>query len=92
MKQRNSGEGDDVAGLDVSCRLRAALYLSECLMKAVRLRKESRGSHYRWDYPEKKENFPKRILSVWDDGVKNRLGIICQLKENFKLYNKNFFY
>ena len=63
-------EGDDVAGLDVSCRLRAALYLSECLMKAVRLRKESRGSHYRWDYPEKKEKFSKRILSVWDDGVK----------------------
>ena len=59
-------EGDDVAGLDVSCRLRAALYLSECLMKAVRLRKESRGSHYRWDYPEKKEKFSKRILSVWD--------------------------
>ena len=63
-------EGDDVAGLDASCRLTAALYLSECLMKAVRLRKESRGSHYRWDYPEQKEKFSKRILSVWDDGVK----------------------
>ena len=62
--------GDDTAGLAVSCRLTAALHLSECLMKAILLRKESRGSHYRWDYPEKKENFSKRILSVWDDGVK----------------------
>ena len=62
--------GDGTAGLAVSCRLTAALYLSECLMKAILLRKESRGSHYRWDYPEKKENLSKRILSVWDDGVR----------------------
>lgn len=70
MEKREFLPGDDEAGLADSCRLAAALCLSECLLNAILLRRESRGPHYRLDFPEKKETLSRRIISEWADGVK----------------------
>ncbi|SCP95135.1 FAD-binding protein [Anaerobium acetethylicum] len=48
--------------LKTSCRLRAILALSKGLNQAVLMRKESRGSHYRADYPETDPEYGKRIV------------------------------
>lgn len=69
-KKRELAAGDDPADLADSCCLMAALCLSECLLNAILLRRESRGPHYRIDCPEKKETLSRRILSEWQEGVK----------------------
>lgn len=45
-----------------SCRLTAGIALSEGILKAIRLRQESRGSHYRIDYPQTKKEYEQQIL------------------------------
>lgn len=51
-----------------SRELEAALILSEALLRAALLRKESRGSHFRADYPKKDENLRRKIVTSFRDG------------------------
>lgn len=62
--------GHEPRELAISYQVLSALHLSQCLLHAVLLRKESRGPHYRLDYPEKKEHLSRRILSIWDEKEK----------------------
>ena len=48
--------------------LEAAFVLSEALLRAARLRKESRGSHYRLDYPKKDKELEAPVIVSWKDG------------------------
>lgn len=43
------------------CRLRAEIVVATCMIQAIRLRKESRGSHHREDYPAENPVFASRI-------------------------------
>lgn len=76
------GEGErqrrslDEAGADLppweryqkTRELEAAFVLSEALLRAARLRKESRGSHYRLDYPKKDKELEAPVIVSWKDG------------------------
>ncbi len=42
---------DDIKAVSETTHLEGQLYTAECILKAALLRKESRGSHYRTDYP-----------------------------------------
>jgi len=48
--------------INKSYRLKANLLLSKCILMAIDLRKESRGSHYRSDYKESNPNMNKKII------------------------------
>ncbi|MBM7686280.1 FAD-binding protein [Defluviitalea raffinosedens] len=48
--------------------LEAAITLSEAMLQGILLRKESRGSHYRVDYPIKNHNMAKPIISTLKEG------------------------
>lgn len=48
--------------------LEAAFVLSEALLQAARLRRESRGSHYRLDYPKKDKELEMPMIVSWKDG------------------------
>lgn len=43
-------------------RLKANLLLAESILRAIDLRKESRGSHYPSDYPNLDNNMSKKII------------------------------
>ncbi len=46
-----------------------ACQLAELVLKAALLRCESRGTHYREDYPEKKDaDFSKHVVQQWEKG------------------------
>ena len=46
-----------------------ACQLAELVLKAALLRCESRGTHYREDYPEKKDaDFSKHVVQQWGKG------------------------
>lgn len=60
----------DMTELKESYRLCAALTLSKCLLSAIRLRKESRGSHYRVDYQDTNGKMNHPIIISLKDGEK----------------------
>jgi len=58
----DSVESISAADLRTKIKLKNYLTLSEALIRAMLLRKESRGSHFREDYPSKKRDYKKNIL------------------------------
>ena len=52
----------DIKTLYKTYRLNANLLLAEGILRVLYLRKESRGSHYRKDYPRIDEKMSKKIL------------------------------
>lgn len=56
-----AGKESEVLYLE-HCRLRAEITMAACMMQAIRLRRESRGSHHREDYPEENPSLADRIV------------------------------
>ncbi|AWK50779.1 F420H(2):quinone oxidoreductase [Clostridium beijerinckii] len=55
--------------INKSYRLKANLLLSKCILMAIDLRKESRGSHYRSDYKKSNSNMNKKIIIELNDNI-----------------------
>ncbi len=53
-----------------SYRLENNILLCKATLKAIDLRKESRGSHYRYDYPNLNKNMDKMIMVELGDEIK----------------------
>ncbi|MDM0579848.1 FAD-binding protein [Clostridium perfringens] len=53
-----------------SYRLENNILLCKAILKAIDLRKESRGSHYRYDYPNCDKNMDKMIMVELGDDIK----------------------
>lgn len=51
-------------------RLENNILLCKAILKAIDLRKESRGSHYRYDYPKANKNMDKMIMVELGDDIK----------------------
>ena len=61
--------GTDAAQIAASRRLWAQLHLARAILSVQRMRTESRGSHYRADYPERDPALEKRILVRMQGGT-----------------------
>ena len=59
LEEHPSEDGSEIAR---TRRMRGQLCTAECVLQAALLRKESRGSHCRSDYPEKNAELAKRIV------------------------------
>ena len=59
----------NMENINKSYRLKANLLLSKCILMAIDLRKESRGSHYRSDYQECNQNMNKKIIIELNDNI-----------------------
>ena len=53
-----------------SYRLESNILLAKSILKAIDLRKESRGSHYRSDYPTINEKMDRIINVEFDNDIK----------------------
>lgn len=53
----------------ISRQLESALALSQAMLGAMRMRRESRGSHYRADYPAKDDTFNSPVCVVKEHGT-----------------------
>ena len=53
---------EDINLIRKSFRLTSNLIVARSILKAIKLRKESRGSHYRSDYPELNDKMNKPII------------------------------
>lgn len=56
-------ENIDIKNIKNSYRLKNNILLCKSILKAIDLRKESRGSHYRSDYPNIDKNMDKMIIT-----------------------------
>lgn len=71
MKQ-NCCEGVfNPAELSDSCGLEAAVVLSQCLLRAILAREESRGSHYRTDFPSRDQALAAPLCIMEKNGTIN---------------------
>lgn len=52
-----------------SYRLKNNILLCKAILKAIELRKESRGSHYRKDYPNMNKDMNKMIIAKLDENI-----------------------
>ena len=59
----------DVAAITDSRILEGQLMTAQCILKAALLRKESRGSHFREDFPESNSELAFPIELHWDNGI-----------------------
>ncbi|MCR4672697.1 MAG: FAD-binding protein [Lachnospiraceae bacterium] len=53
---------------DYNLREKNRLILAEAMLKSAGSRRESRGAHYRSDYPETDENFRRTSAACYEDG------------------------
>lgn len=67
---------EDAAQAAAGRRLEARLYTAQAVLLAALLRRESRGAHYRQDYPDMDEGQSRKILLKMDKG-----GINAQYEE-----------
>ena len=58
----------DPKGWEDAVKARNFLLLGQALLTAMLNRKESRGSHYREDYPDTNPEYNKRFTLTWEDG------------------------
>ena len=68
---KNIGVGGNLQynpGLLQCLELHSMLEISELLVRGAIMRKESRGAHYRSDFPKKDKNWLKNIVFRKDDG------------------------
>lgn len=69
LRLRSSGLGPNPE-LFAALRLPGMLRLALCIAQGALLRTESRGSHYREDYPQRDDvNWLKRTLATWPPGA-----------------------
>lgn len=61
--------GSDAAQIAASRRLWSQLHLARAILSVQRMRTESRGSHYRADYPDRDPALKKRILVRMQNGT-----------------------
>ena len=59
----------NMENINKSYRLKSNLLLDKCILMAIDLRKESRGSHYRSDYKETNINMNKKIIIEMNDNI-----------------------
>ena len=60
----------DLQGQETGRNLRDKnrIHLAEAMLRSALARRESRGAHYRSDYPEKDEEYRKTAVAEWKDG------------------------
>ncbi len=66
----NSNSSKDISSVAETVRAFAKCSTAECILRAALLRKESRGSHYRTDYPDQDSAQERQIIISMDmDGI-----------------------
>ncbi|MCR1899429.1 FAD-dependent oxidoreductase [Irregularibacter muris] len=66
LKNMEKGKGEFVYDLS-HVQAQSLALISYCIIKACQMRKESRGTHFRKDYPKEKKNFSKQIIIRQDE-------------------------